>query len=120
MGWLGTAILAALIGMAGWRFHPSAPARLGSASRSAGLDGSQTPAGMSPGRPGARFGTLVAAAVAACAALVVKLAGNASGAFSDGQSLEWLATVLAAILAVAILGRVSARRRDPGAIRRGP
>jgi len=85
MGWFGTAILAAVIGIAGSRFHPSA-------------------------RSGRRPGTLVAVVVAVLAALLVKLAGNASGAFSDGQTLEWLATVLAAIVAVAVLGRFGGRR----------
>lgn len=87
MGWMGTAILAAVIGIAGWRFHPSAPART------------------------RRGGRVPAAVVAVIAALGIKLAGNASGAFSDGQSLEWLATMFAAIVAVAILGRFYGRSR---------
>ncbi len=82
MGWFGTALLEAAIGFAGWRFHPSRGAR--------------------------RPGLVVGAAV--LAALAVKLAGNASGAFSDGQSLEWLATVFAAIAVVAWLGGTRGRR----------
>jgi hypothetical protein len=113
MGWLGTAILAALIGLAGWRFHPSAPGHAGPGSRLTGADSGAMPSARRGRGTGLRFGALIAAGVAACAALVVKLAGNASGAFSDGQSLEWLATVLAAILAVAVLGRVCARRAGP-------
>jgi hypothetical protein len=77
MGWFGTAFLAAVIGFAGWRFHPA--------------------------RGGRHAGLVIGAAIVA--ALLVKLAGNASGAFSDGQSLEWLATVLSAIAVVALLGR---------------
>jgi hypothetical protein len=77
MGWFGTAFLAAVIGFAGWRFHPA--------------------------RGGRHAGLVIGAAIVA--GLVVKLAGNASGAFSDGQSLEWLATVLSAIAVVALLGR---------------
>ena len=77
MGWFGTAFLAAVIGFAGWRFHPA--------------------------RGGRHAGLVIGAAIVV--ALVVKLAGNASGAFSDGQSLEWLATVLSAIAVVALLGR---------------
>lgn len=85
MGWWGTAVLGAAIGIAGWRFHPAALERRGA-------------------------GTLVAAIIAALAAVAAKFAGNVSGAFSDGQSLEWMATVLAAIAAVAVFGRLRARR----------
>jgi hypothetical protein len=83
MGWFGTAFLAAVIGFAGWRFHPSR---------------------------GARPAALVIGATVV-AALVVKLGGNASGAFSDGQSLEWLATVLASIAVVGLLGRAGGGRK---------
>jgi hypothetical protein len=85
MGWFGTVFLAAVIGFAGWRFHPSRGAR---------------PAGL-----------VIAATVVA--ALLAKLAGNASGAFSDGQSLEWLATVFVSIAVVALLGRTGSGRK-PG------
>jgi hypothetical protein len=85
MGWFGTAFLAAVIGFAGWRFHPSRGLR---------------PAWLVIGP-------------AIVAALLVKLAGNASGAFSDGQSLEWLATVFAAIVVVALLGGPSRRYLPP-------
>jgi hypothetical protein len=77
MGWFGTAFLAAVIGFAGWRFHPSR---------------------------GERPAWLVTGA-AIVAALLIKLGGNVSGAFSDGQSLEWLATVLSAMAVAALLGR---------------
>jgi hypothetical protein len=110
MGWFGTAILAALIGMAGWRFHPSGPLSLRSRVRSDGLT-SDPSARVVGSRAQSLRDMLAAAGVAAIAALVVKLAGNASGAFSDGQFLEWLATVLAAITAVAVLGRLCAGRR---------
>ncbi|CAB3797543.1 hypothetical protein [Pararobbsia alpina] len=82
MGWFETVFLAAVIGFAGWRFHPS--------------------------RGGRRAGFVVGAAIVV--ALAVKLGGNASGAFSDGQSLEWLATVLSAIAVVALLGRTGGGR----------
>jgi hypothetical protein len=88
MGWLGTALLAAIVGFAGWRFHPNASAL---------------------GRP--RGALTVAIAVAA--ALLVKLAGNASGAFVDGQTLEWLATVVAAIVVVVVMGRRGGRGAHP-------
>ena len=89
MGWWGTAILGAVIGVAGWRFHPSAPVMRGS---------------------GTWVATFAAALIAALAAVAAKFAGNLSGAFSDGQSLEWAATVFAAIAAVAVFGRIRARR----------
>jgi hypothetical protein len=40
----------------------------------------------------------------ATGATIAKLAGNLSGAFYDGQTLEWLASVLAAMFAVMLLG----------------
>ena len=48
-------------------------------------------------------------ALAAAAAVIVKLTGNLTGFFYDGQTLEWLATVLAAIATVTVLGSVAAR-----------
>jgi hypothetical protein len=88
MGWLGTALLAAVVGFAGWRFHPNAS---------------------SLGRPRG----VLTVAIAVVAALIVKLAGNASGAFVDGQTLEWLATVVAAIVVVALMGRRGGRGAHP-------
>lgn len=76
MGWFGTAFVGAVLGLFGWKFH----------------------------RARNRFRLWLAVLLAAAAAILAKLAGNLSGAFYDGQTLEWLASVLAAIFAVALLG----------------
>ena len=76
MGWFGTAFVGAVIGLFGWKLH----------------------------RARDRFRLWHAVALGAAAAIVAKLAGNLSGAFYDGQTLEWLASVLVAIFAVAVLG----------------
>jgi len=76
MGWFGTAFVGAVIGLFGWKLH----------------------------RARDRFRLWLAVVLAAVAATVAKLAGNLSGAFYDGQTVEWLASVLVAIFAVAVLG----------------
>jgi len=76
MGWFGTAFVGAVIGLFGWKLH----------------------------RARDRFRLWHAVALGAAAATVAKLAGNLSGAFYDGQTLEWLVSVLVAIFAVAVLG----------------
>lgn len=53
-------------------------------------------------------GRLLIAVVAGSVAILTKFAGNASGLFLDGELAEWLATNLAAIVAVLILGTVAA------------
>lgn len=79
MGWFGTAFVGAVVGLFGWKFH----------------------------RARDRFRLWLSIAIGAAGAIIAKLAGNLSGAFYDGQTLEWLASVLAAIGAVALLGRLS-------------
>jgi uncharacterized membrane protein YeaQ/YmgE (transglycosylase-associated protein family) len=71
MGWIGTFLLGAALGWFGWWRHP---ARAGRPAR--------------------------AVAAGALAAIVVKLAGNATGLFDDGEVLEWLLSVLGALVAV--------------------
>jgi uncharacterized membrane protein YeaQ/YmgE (transglycosylase-associated protein family) len=76
MGWFGTAFVGAVVGLFGWKFH----------------------------RARDRFRLWLAVVLGATGATIAKLAGNLSGAFYDGQTLEWLASVLAAICAVLLLG----------------
>jgi uncharacterized membrane protein YeaQ/YmgE (transglycosylase-associated protein family) len=76
MGWFGTAFVGAVVGLFGWKFH----------------------------RARDRFRLWLAVVLGATGATIAKLAGNLSGAFYDGQTLEWLASVLAAMFAVMLLG----------------
>ena len=83
MGWVGTIFLGAVVGLSGWWLQ----------------------------RPRARadMRLWLVVVLAAAAAVIAKLAGNLTGLFYDGQTLEWLATVLAAIATVTVLGSVAAR-----------
>ncbi|MCG1054239.1 hypothetical protein KQH49_04380 [Mycetohabitans sp. B5] len=73
MGWIGTLLLGVAIGGFGWWRHPAR-----------------------------RAAALPALIVGALAAGAVKLAGNASGLFEDGEVLEWSLCVLGAMTAVAV------------------
>ncbi|CAN7508860.1 hypothetical protein LJR034_003423 [Caballeronia sp. LjRoot34] len=87
MGWPGIVFLGLVVGLAGWWLHPLR--RLVS-------------------RP---FGRLWAAGLAGmAAAIVAKMLGNITGAFHDGDSLEWLACVLLALAAVTVTVGLAARR----------
>jgi hypothetical protein len=44
------------------------------------------------------------------AAMVAKMLGNVTGAFHDGDSLEWLACALLALVAVTVSVGLAARR----------
>jgi hypothetical protein len=87
MGWPGIVFLGLVVGLAGWWLHPLR--RLVS-------------------RP---FGRLWAAGLAGMvAAMVAKMLGNITGAFHDGDSLEWLACVLLALVAVTVTVGLAVRR----------
>ena len=87
MGWPGIVFLGLVVGLAGWWLHPMR--RLVS-------------------RP---FGRLWAAGLAGMvAAMVAKMLGNVTGAFHDGDSLEWLACALLALVAVTVSVGLAARR----------
>jgi hypothetical protein len=87
MGWPGIVFLGLVVGLAGWWLHPLR--RLVS-------------------RP---FGRLWAAGLAGIvAAIVAKMLGNITGAFHDGDSLEWLACALLALVAVTVAVGLAARR----------
>lgn len=76
MGWAGTLFVGAVVGLAGWRLHPA--------------------------RRRLRWWLMLLAGAAV--ALLAKYAGDMVGLFDDGDSLEWLASVLAAIVVVIVLG----------------
>jgi hypothetical protein len=85
MGWIGFAWLGAAIGWFGWRLHPSR-----------------------------RSGLTSALVIGVLTALATKLAGNATGLFDDGDTLEWAAVVFVTLAAVATttqLGAAGTRRR---------
>jgi hypothetical protein len=87
MGWPGIVFLGLVVGLAGWWLHPLR--RLVS-------------------RP---FGRLWAAGLAGIvAAIVAKMLGNITGAFHDGDSLEWFACALLALVAVTVAVGLAARR----------
>jgi Na+/H+-dicarboxylate symporter len=90
MGWPGIVVLGCVIGLAGWWLHPL---------RRAGRVGS---------KPAGRI--WVAALAGVIAAIVAKMLGNAIGAFHDGDSLEWLACSLFALVAVTATVGLAARR----------
>jgi hypothetical protein len=51
---------------------------------------------------GSRLRLLATCVAGALAAVGIKYAGDFVGVFSDGQSIEWLASVLAAVLATTL------------------
>jgi hypothetical protein len=87
MGWPGIIFLGLVVGLAGWWLHPLR--RLVS-------------------KP---LGRLWAAGLAGVvAAALAKMLGNITGAFHDGDSLEWLACALLALVAVTVTVGLAARR----------
>jgi uncharacterized membrane protein YeaQ/YmgE (transglycosylase-associated protein family) len=77
MGWLGTVFVGAIVGLVGWQLHRR--------------------------RARSSLSWWLALGMTALAAVTAKLAGNLSGLFYDGQMLEWLASVLSAIVAITAL-----------------
>jgi hypothetical protein len=90
MGWTGIVLLGAVTGAAGWWLHPL---------RRAGRTGNS---------PAARIWAALAAGVAAAA--LARMLGNITGAFHDGDTLEWLACVLFAFVVVTTTLGLAARR----------
>lgn len=84
MGWPGIVLLGAVIGLAGWWLHP-----LRRASR-------------------ARFWVALLAGV--LGAVVARMAGNVTGLFHDGDTLEWPACTALALIAVAVTVGLLSRR----------
>jgi len=96
MGWIGIVILGAVVGLAGWWLHPLR--RSGRARASA-----KPSAKSSAALPAA----LVAGMVGSALAL---MAGNVTGLFHDGDTLEWLACTSFALIAVAVTVGLLSRR----------
>ena len=87
MGWPGIVFLGLVVGCAGWWLHPL---------RRAGSK---------------RLGRVwVAGLAGVLAAVVAKMLGNLAGAFHDGDSFEWLACALFALVAVTVTVGLAARR----------
>ncbi|WP_433704031.1 hypothetical protein [Paraburkholderia sacchari] len=87
MGWPGIVALGLVVGFAGWFFHP-----LRRASGSAG------------------GGLAIAVAAALAGAALAKAAGRATGLFYDGELLEWPVCTAGALVLVAVLVALRARR----------
>jgi hypothetical protein len=87
MGWPGIAVLGLVVGCAGWLLHPL--------RRACG------PAGRT---------VLLAIAAALMGAALAKVAGRASGLFYDGELLEWPVCTAVALVFVAVLVALRARR----------
>lgn len=84
MGWPGIIVLGLAVGFAGWWLHPL--------------------------RRAARHGLLIALIAGAVAACTAKMAGNVSGLFLDGETLEWPVCTGLAIVAVAVAVGLASRR----------
>lgn len=84
MGWAGIAVLGLVVGFAGWWLHPR---------RARG--------------PG---GLVVALLAALAGALLANAAGRVSGAFFDGETLQWPVCTAAALVAVTVAVGLRTRR----------
>lgn len=84
MGWPGIVVLGLAVGLAGWWLHPL--------------------------RRAGRGGLLVALIAGVVAAAAAKMAGNVSGLFLDGETLEWPVCTGLAILAAAVTVGLASRR----------
>lgn len=84
MGWPGVIVLGLAVGLAGWWFHPL--------------------------RRMSRARLLIALLAGIVAAAAAKMAGDVSGLFHDGETLEWPVCVGLALIAVALTVGLSARR----------
>jgi hypothetical protein len=84
MGWPGTFFLALAVALAGWWLHPLRRAR--------------------------RAGLLVAAVAAIAGAACAKMAGDVSGLFHDGETLQWPVCTGLALVAVALAVGLAPRR----------
>ncbi|MFX1673405.1 hypothetical protein PWR63_14235 [Paraburkholderia sp. A2WS-5] len=87
MGWAGIVVLSLVVGFAGWFLHPL--------RRVSGPSGS---------------GLALAVAAALAGAALAKAAGRATGLFYDGELLEWPVCTAVAVVLVAGLVALRARR----------
>ncbi len=84
MGWPGILVLGLAVGFAGWWLHPL--------------------------RRSSRAGLSIALIAGVIAAAAAKMAGNVSGLFYDGETLEWPVCTGVALVAVAVLVGLASRR----------
>lgn len=84
MGWPGVLILGFAVGLAGWWLHPL--------------------------RRSSRAGLSIALIAGVVAAAAAKMAGNVSGLFYDGETLEWPVCTGVALIAVAVTVGLASRR----------
>ncbi|WP_244847317.1 hypothetical protein [Caballeronia sp. SL2Y3] len=90
MNWVGLVFLGAVIGAAGWWLHPL---------RRAGRVGR--------GAAGRVWAAIVAGIIAT---VVARMFGNVVDVYHDGETLEWFACTLFALLAVTATVGLAARR----------
>jgi uncharacterized membrane protein YeaQ/YmgE (transglycosylase-associated protein family) len=84
MGWAGIVILGAVVGLVGGWLHPL--------------------------RRAGRARILVALVAGVVGAVVAAMAGNVTGLFHDGDTLEWLACTSVALISVAVTVGLLSRR----------
>ena len=84
MGWPGTFVLGFAVALAGWWLHPLRRAR--------------------------RSGLLIAVIAGIAAAACAKMAGDVSGFFHDGETLQWPVCTGLALVAVAVSVGLAPRR----------
>jgi hypothetical protein len=84
MGWVGIVILGAVVGFVGWWLHPL--------------------------RRGSRAHVWVALIAGVAGSAFALMAGNVTGLFHDGDTLEWLACTTFALIAVAVTVGLLSRR----------
>ncbi len=84
MGWPGIVVLGLAVALAGWWLHPL--------------------------RRTARGALLIALIAGVAAAATAKMAGDVSGLFHDGQTLQWPVCTGLALVAVAVAVALAPRR----------
>lgn len=89
MGWTGTVILGAIVGFFGWWLHPW---RKGSR-----------------GEGGVRRGLLRGVIAGVAGAVLANAAGRLTGAFFDGELLQWPVCTAVALVAAAVITGASFR-----------
>jgi uncharacterized membrane protein YeaQ/YmgE (transglycosylase-associated protein family) len=89
MGWTGTVILGAVVGFFGWWLHP-----LRRGIR---------------GEGGVRRGLLRGVIAGVAGAVLANAAGRLTGAFFDGELLQWPVTTAIALVAAAVVTGASLR-----------
>lgn len=84
MGWTGIAILGAVVGVVGWWLHPL--------------------------RNGVRRGGWLAMIAGVAGAVLANAAGRLTGAFFDGELLQWPVCTVVALAATALIAGLSFRQ----------